>query len=79
MAVKDRTYLLKRILSVFLLVFVVMLFISKDSYMHDLPNHNDSAWFFMCGKAWMNGMVPYVDFADSKGPLLWLGAVPRCC
>lgn len=72
MAVKDRTYLLKRILSVFFLVFVVMLFISKDSYMHDLPNHNDSAWFFMCGKAWMNGMVPYVDFADSKGPLLWL-------
>ena len=26
----------------------------------------------MCGKAWMNGMTPYVDFADSKGPLLWL-------
>ena len=26
----------------------------------------------MCGKAWMNGLVPYVDFADSKGPMLWL-------
>ena len=26
----------------------------------------------MAGKAWMNGLVPYVDFADSKGPLLWL-------
>ena len=26
----------------------------------------------MCGKAWMNGLVPYVDFTDSKGPLLWL-------
>ena len=26
----------------------------------------------MCGKAWMCGMVPYVDFTDSKGPLLWL-------
>jgi len=26
----------------------------------------------MCGKAWMNGMIPYVDYADSKGPLLWL-------
>ncbi len=32
----------------------------------------DSAWFFTCGKAWMEGMTPYVDFADSKGPLLWL-------
>lgn len=56
----------------FLLVFVVMLFISKDSYMHDLSNHYDSAWFFMCGKAWVNGLVPYVDFTDSKGPLLWI-------
>jgi hypothetical protein len=26
----------------------------------------------MGGKAWMNGMIPYVDFSDSKGPLLWL-------
>ena len=26
----------------------------------------------MCGKAWMNGMTPYTDFTDSKGPLLWL-------
>lgn len=26
----------------------------------------------MGGKAWMEGLVPYVDFADSKGPLLWL-------
>lgn len=58
--------------AVFFFVFVVLLLISKDSYMHDLPNHNDSAWFFMCGKAWMNGMTPYTDFTDSKGPLLWL-------
>lgn len=32
----------------------------------------DSACFFMGGKALMNGLMPYVDFADSKGPLLWL-------
>ncbi len=32
----------------------------------------DSSWFFTAGKAWMNGMMPYVDFSDSKGPLLWL-------
>lgn len=56
----------------FATVTVVMLFISKDSYLHDMFNHNDSAWFFMCGKAWMNGLTPYIDFSDSKGPLLWL-------
>ena len=60
-----------RFLVVFAFVFAVMLLVSKDSYMHDLSNHYDSAWFFMCGKAWVNGLVPYVDFTDSKGPLLW--------
>ena len=50
----------------------VLFFISADSYFNDLHTRADSAWFFMCGKAWMNGLVPYVDFADSKGPLLWL-------
>lgn len=25
----------------------------------------------MSGKAWANGLIPYVDFSDSKGPLLW--------
>lgn len=59
---------------VFLCFFVTLLLfiISPDSYTHDLYNRVDSAWFFMCGKAWMNGMIPYVDFSDSKGPLLWL-------
>lgn len=45
---------------------------SWDSYLHDFYLNYDSPWFFMCGKAWMNGLTPYVDFADSKGPLLWL-------
>ena len=51
---------------------ILLFFLSPDSYIHDLVGHYDSAWFFTCGKAWMNGMTPYVDFADSKGPLLWL-------
>ena len=63
-------------LKMFLLlgVFVtgVLFVISPDSYTHDLFGRCDSAWFYMCGKAWMNGLVPYVDFSDSKGPLLWL-------
>jgi len=58
----------------FLFVFVLILefWVSINSYTHDLYNRIDSAIFFMCGKAWMNGMIPYVDFSDSKGPLLWL-------
>lgn len=52
--------------------FVLLFFLSPDSYLRDVFYRYDSAWFFMCGKAWMNGLVPYADFADSKGPLLWL-------
>ena len=52
--------------------FILLFFLSPDSYLRDLFGRCDSAWFFTAGKAWMNGMVPYVDFADSKGPLLWL-------
>jgi hypothetical protein len=54
------------------IVIVVQFFISLESYPHDLYVQFDSTWYFMCGKAWMNGLMPYVDFADSKGPLLWL-------
>ena len=52
--------------------FVLLFFLSHDSYLYDLYLQSDTAAFFICGKAWMCGMIPYVDFADSKGPLLWL-------
>jgi len=55
-----------------LFVTVLLFFVSQDSYIYDFFDRVDSAWFFMCGKAWMKGLVPYVDFADSKGPVLWL-------
>ncbi len=48
------------------------MWLSPDSFlMHICAWREDSAWFFTAGKAWMEGMTPYVDFADSKGPLLW--------
>ena len=47
------------------------LFINLDSPLHYPYYHLDSAWYFICGKAWADGLVPYVDFTDSKGPLLW--------
>ncbi|MDR2234122.1 MAG: glycosyltransferase family 39 protein [Tannerella sp.] len=56
----------------FLFVFLLEFWVSNNSYTHDLYIRIDSAIFYMCGKAWMNGMVPYVDFSDAKGPLLWI-------
>lgn len=32
----------------------------------------DPTCFYMVGKAWMNGLLPYVDVVDVKGPLLFL-------
>lgn len=52
--------------------FVLLFFVSPDSFTHDMNYRWDSAVFFTCGKAWMEGLLPYMDFADSKGPLLWL-------
>ena len=57
----------------FLLSFCCLLLFSPDSIIYDpLLHHWDVSWFNTCGRAWMNGLTPYVDFADSKGPLLWL-------
>ena len=68
----DRKNDIKILGFLFVFVFVLEFWISINSYTHDLYNRIDSAIFFMSGKAWMNGMIPYVDFSDSKGPLLWL-------
>jgi len=59
-------------LSLGIFVITILLFISPDSYIHDLYGHVDSSIFFIYGKAWMNGMIPYTDFTEPKGPLLFL-------
>ncbi len=57
----------------FFISFFLLMWLSPDSFLMPYWGpRGDSAWFFTCGKAWMEGMTPYVDFADSKGPLLWL-------
>lgn len=57
-----------------LLVFTAALLTLAGSYgwLHAEALRFDNNWFMMCGKSWMSGLTPYVDFTDSKGPLLWL-------
>lgn len=59
-------------LGVFIYTFILLFGVSNDSFLYDIYDRVDSACFYMCGKAWVNGLTPYVDFADSKGPVLWL-------
>lgn len=57
----------------FLFSFVLLLLLSPDSWLaHICGPRFDPAWFFTAGRAWAEGLTPYVDFADSKGPVLWL-------
>ena len=60
--------------ALFLLCYVVVcqMVFNIDSYLYANTGHHDSAIFFQCGKFLMNGYTPYVDFADSKGLLLWI-------
>ncbi len=51
--------------------FSIMFWIEADSYTHDLLVRGDTVWFMACGRAVAEGLVPYVDFSDSKGLLLW--------
>ena len=68
----QNTYINKKaIILCFLWGVTILFFVSPDSYTHDLFYRWDTAWFYTCGKAWVEGLKPYVDFADSKGPLLW--------
>lgn len=72
----EKTFRIEGDLRIYLLLTLwataVLMLMSMDSPLHHIYMRVDSAWFFMEGKAMMNGMRPYVDFSDSKGPLLWL-------
>lgn len=57
---------MKALAALTLFTIVVMFFVSNDSPFANVNNHVDSAIFFMSGKAWANGLMPYVDFSDSK-------------
>lgn len=59
-------------LILFLFSFFLLLIAGGDGFLR-MPNYpGDASWFFMAGKSWMSGLIPYRDFADSKGPLIWL-------
>lgn len=52
--------------------FIFNAFMCNMSPFRDCLFCSDVNCFFMEGKAWALGYIPYVDFIDSKGPLLFL-------
>lgn len=62
----------RHIVLICLLAFIGNLFCNHYSPLFCAQGDPDTAIFYMTGKAWAHGMVPYIDFADVKGPLLIL-------
>lgn len=56
----------------FSIAFIVLSFSINESYLYSGFFTCDTAWYMLCAKAWLAGLQPYVDFSDSKGPLLWI-------
>lgn len=62
----------KPLLILLMFSFFLLLVLSPDGWWRIETYRNDTSWFMMAGKSWMSGLLPYRDFSDSKGPLLWL-------
>lgn len=56
----------------FLLAFIILLITSKNSFLYVFNDWVDANSFFTVGKSMFNGIVPYKDLFEQKGPLLYL-------
>ena len=56
----------------FLLAFTTLLITSKNSFIYVFNDWVDANAFFSVGKGIFNGLVPYKDLFEQKGPLLYL-------
>ena len=56
----------------FIIAFLVLLFTSKNSFLYVFNDWVDANSFFTLGKGMFNGLIPYKDIFEQKGPLLYL-------
>ena len=56
----------------FLISFVVLMLASKNSFLYSFNDWVDANAFFTVGKSMMQGIIPYRDLFEQKGPLLYL-------
>ncbi len=61
----------KEIITILLCAGVCITLCSRSSFLYPLNNWDDANCFFTVGKGMFNGMVPYRDLFEQKGPLLY--------
>ena len=52
--------------------FILITLCSRNSFLYRFNDWVDANAFFTMGKGWMNGLVPYKDLFEQKGPILYL-------
>ena len=56
----------------FLLSFTMLLLCSKCSFLYPFNGWDDFNSFYTIGSGWANGLIPYRDLFEQKGPFLYL-------
>lgn len=70
------SYLYQKFLHIFIIIFIflyVINFLTANSFLVPAKMEGDDSCVFVTfGFAWLNGLIPYRDIFDNKGPVLWL-------
>lgn len=56
----------------FILSFLILLLCSKCSFLYPFNGWDDFNSFYTIGCGWANGLIPYRDLFEQKGPFLYL-------
>lgn len=68
---KYDNFMKKNKIYIFIIAFTFLLLTSKQSFLYPMNDWCDSNAFFTIGKSWMNGIMPYKDLFEQKGPILF--------
>lgn len=56
----------------FLVSFILLMLFSKCSFLYSFNGWDDFNSFYTIGRGWANGLIPYKDLFEQKGPFLYL-------
>ena len=56
----------------FIIAFVFLILCSKASFLYPFNGWDDFNSFYTVGSGWANGLIPYKDLFEQKGPFLYL-------
>lgn len=68
----ERKFNVQLFVLLILVSFCSLLFCTKNSWLYSFNDWVDGNAFFTMGKGMVNGLVPYKDLFEQKGPLLYL-------